>query len=60
MSDTSQPGPEGYCVDPEGECCVPASDCAVIFCLSQHHLNENSQPAQFSLDMAMRLVRPQN
>ena len=65
MSSTSQPGPEGCCVGPEGECCVRASDCAillhaVIFGLSQHHQNENSQPAQYSLDTAMRPVRPQN
>jgi hypothetical protein len=52
-------------VGPEGECCVPASDYAVLlravtFDLSQHHLNENIQPAHYSLDMAMRLVKPQN
>jgi len=63
VSNTSQPGPEGYFLDPESECCVHASDCAVLLCavifrLTQHHLNENSQPAQHSLDMAMRLVRP--
>jgi hypothetical protein len=65
LSTTSQPGPEGCWVGPEGEFCVPSSDyavllCAVIFGLSQYYLNENSQPAQYSLDMAMRLVRPQN
>jgi len=46
-------------VGPEGEFCVPSSDRAVllravIFGLSQHHLNENSQPVQYSLDMAMK------
>ena len=60
-----QTGPEECCVGHEGECCVPASDCAVllravIFGLSQHYENENCQPARYSLDMAMRLVRPQN
>ena len=65
MSNMSQLGHEGFCVGPEGVCCVHASDCslllhAVIFGLSQHHLNENSQPTQYSLDTAMRLVRPQN
>jgi hypothetical protein len=64
-SNMSQPGPEGCWVDPEGKCCIPASDCAlllhaVIFGLSQHCLNEDSQPVQYSLCMAMRLVRPQN
>jgi len=59
VSNTSQRG------GPEGECCVLASDCAVIlraviFGLSQHYQNENIQPAQYSLDTAMRLVRPQN
>jgi hypothetical protein len=63
VSNTSQPGREGCWVGPESECCVPTSDYAVllhavIFGLSQHHLNENIQPAQYSLDMAMRLVRP--
>jgi hypothetical protein len=65
VSNMSQPWPEGCCVGPEGECCAHASDCAVllravIFGLSQHQLNENSQPAQYSLDMTMRLVRPEN
>ena len=62
VSNMSHPGPEGCWVGPEGECGIPASDCAVLLCavifgLSQHHLNENSQPVQYSLDMAMRLVR---
>lgn len=65
VSNTSQLGPEGCWVGREGECCVPASDCVVLLCtvifgLLQHHLNENSQPAQYPLGMAMRLVRPQN
>ena len=64
VSNMSQPWPEGCCVGPEGECFVHAADCAVllravIFGLSQHHLNENSQPVQYSLGMAVRLVMPQ-
>jgi hypothetical protein len=48
-------------VGPEGEFCVPSSDCAVllhavIFGLSQYHLNENNQPAQYSLDIAMKSI----